>query len=149
MAEQDLDGELQRVRGWRARRAVDRLDELRALRGLARHLSQAELARALGVSQPAVSKRLREASSVPAVRPGFSGASAYEIAQRYAAGLLSREQTLEELSRWTYKPGDPGDGVDWLSYRPGEFEEQLGKALDHGLVDDAMYDVLAVSSSRG
>ena len=129
-----------RVRQLRARRAVDRLDELRALVLLAKQLPQAAIAKALAVSQPAVSKRVREAAAMPAVRPGFSGASAYEIAQRYAAGLLSRERTLEELSRWSYVPADQGDGVDWLSYRPGELEVQVGKALDHGLIDEPMYD---------
>lgn len=139
---------VERVRQMRARRAVDRLDEFRELAALAHQLPQAEIARELAISQPAVSKRLREATSVAPVRAGFSGASAYEIAQRYAAGVLSREQTIDELSRWTYEAGDPGDGVDWLSYRPGEFEEQLGKALDHGLIGDAMYDELARAQAR-
>jgi len=137
-----------RVRQLRARRAVDRLDELRALAVLAEQLPQAAIAKALAVSQPAVSKRLREAVAVPAVRPGFSGASAYEIAQRYAAGLLSRERTLEELSLWPYAPPDRGDGVDWLSYRAGEFQEQVGRAFDQGLIDDAMYDELVLARAE-
>ncbi len=139
----ETSGLITRLQRLRARRAVDRLDELRTLARLASSsMSQSAIAVALGVSQPAVSKRLREAAELAPVREGFSGASAYEIAQRCAAGELSREQVLEELSRWSYEPGDRGDGVDWLSVRLGEFERTVGKAADQGLIDGELYDEL-------
>jgi len=140
-----VDGEVAEltamVRGLRARRAVDRVSELRALAALASKLPQSAIARTLRVSQPAVSKRLREAVEVPAVREGFSGGSPFEVAQRYAAGLLSRAQVLEELARWPYVSAVAGDGEDWLSGDPGEFE-QVGRALDDGLIEDELYDEL-------
>lgn len=130
---------VKQVRRLRARRAVDARDELRLLPRVAEQMSQTELARALGVSQPAVSGRLRKAADVPPVREGFSGSDPYEIAQRYAAGLISREQVVEELSRWEYRPADRGDGVDWGSYEPGEWYEFVVPALDHGLLEADVY----------
>ena len=98
-----------------------------------------ELARNLGVSQPTISDALKTAARVPETRPGFSGADPYEIAQRYAAGDLTREQLVEELSRWEYRPGQPTDGYDWTTGGEGEWEETVGRALDDGLLDDATY----------
>lgn len=126
------------VRRLRSRRAIDRLDELRAMRGLGEQYTQNALALELHISQPAVSKALEAAAAVDSVLPGFSGASPYEVAQRYAAGELSREQLVDELARWPYRPVDPGDGVDWNSYVPSDFAD-VTRALSHGLIDDETY----------
>ncbi|UZN04804.1 hypothetical protein [Cellulomonas sp. S1-8] len=44
--------------------------------------------------------------------------------------------------------GDRGDGVDWMSRRLGEFEETVGKAVDHGLIDGEMYDELGRGQAK-
>ena len=83
-------------------------------------MTQVELARGLGLSQPTISDALKTAARVPEPRPGFSGADPYEIAQRYAAGDLTREELVEELSPWEYRPGQPTDGYDWTAGDEGE-----------------------------
>lgn len=132
---------MRRVRQLRARRAVDGLNELRLLAQLDGAMTQTQLARMLGVSQPSVSERMRRAAQVAPVRDGFSGASPYEIAQRYAAGLLGREQMMEELVHWPYEPYEPSDALDWTTGRLGEWE-QVATALDHGLIDAGTYDAV-------
>lgn len=130
------------ARQLRSRRDVAARDYLRLLRDLVKTTSQVEIARRLGVTQPSISQALKSAGRVPDPRDGFSGADPYEIAQRYAAGELSREQLVEELSRWEYRPHDPGDGYDWTTYEPGEWDETVGRALDDGLLDDATYRLI-------
>lgn len=73
---------VQRGRRLRHRREVDRLDYLRTVRALASSMRQEDLAKHLGVTQPAISATLRKAREVPDLPPGFSGASPYEIAER-------------------------------------------------------------------
>ncbi|MCL3862985.1 hypothetical protein M1R94_18435, partial [Actinotalea sp. K2] len=93
------------------------------------------------LSQAAVSKTLRSARTVPPVREGFSGASPYEIAQRYAAGELAREQLVDELARWQYVPMPrTDDGIDDLVViELGTFHE-VSQARRDGLLDGAAYE---------
>ena len=126
----------------RRRQAVDRLDELRAVQVLSKTMSQTELAKVLAISQPAVNKALKAAAKVPEVREGFSGGSPYEIVQRFAAGQIGREQLVDELGRWEYARTSATDGVDWLADEPvGTFEE-VGRALDEGLIDEDTYTAI-------
>lgn len=134
---------IEAVRLLQQRQVVDRLDYLRGLRGLAESMTQTELAKRLGIAQPSISSALRTAVRVPDLRPGFSGASPYEIAQRYAAGELSREQVVDELARWKYADRPQTDGYDWLTVGSdaGTWVE-VEKALRDGLLDDATYDAI-------
>jgi hypothetical protein len=100
----DVDTDVRELRRARARLEVDRLDYNRLLRTTAQTHSQGALAGVLKISQAAVSKALTRAQSIPDPLPGFSGASPYEIAQRYAAGELIRAQVVDELTRWPYDP---------------------------------------------
>ncbi|PPH42791.1 hypothetical protein C5D09_15430 [Rathayibacter sp. AY1C9] len=86
-----------------------------------------------------VSDGIEAAAALPHVRSGFFGATPYGIAQRFAAGELTREQAVDELGRRRYRPGSPSDGFDWTTLDPGEFEE-VRRALSDGLLDAAMYD---------
>lgn len=87
---------------------------------------QRTVARALGVSQPAISRLLSQAE-VRGVKPlpeGFSGASPYEIAERYAAGDIDREAMIRELSAWPYAKNEGGGssgrvGVHAIHRHPG------------------------------
>lgn len=124
--------------------AVEQLDISRAIRNLSTALlgspfRQADIAQIIGISQPALSKALKGAQSVPEPAEGFSGASPYEILLRFDAGLLSREQLIDELSRWdypTYEPADP-DG-DYTPSNAGT-EADITRALDEGILDDELY----------
>lgn len=131
-----------RARRSRLRVHLAQLDYLRDL-AEARELgvSQTEIARELRVTQPAISKSMSAASSTPPVPEGFHGGSPYEIAERYAAGEISREVLVDELARWPYTPRDAGDGVDWLTYEPGTFEDVV-RARRDGLLDTATYDAV-------
>ena len=133
---------VQRARALRHRRELDRLDYLRTLRELAGSMRQEEIARQVGVSQAAVSKALASARSVPAVPESFSGASPYEIAERFAVGELTREQVVDELSRWPYDSSATSDGYDALIVdQPGTHTwAEVERAVDDGLIDDDIYD---------
>ncbi len=115
----------------------ERVDHRSAHRGGA---AQSELAAELHVTQPAVSQALKTAWAVDDVRPGFSGASPYEIAQRYAAWELDRDQSLEELVRWPYDPITHSDGYDALVVdAPGTHTlEEVVRAYREGLIDQDM-----------
>ena len=128
----------------RARRAVDNLDVLREMRALARSRSQAELARGLRITQPSVSSALKTAEKVPDVLPGFSGASPYEIAQRYRAGLLTEAQVIDELARWEYNSVEYTDGpLDWNAgaVTEGTWAE-VERACSDGLLEPEVYDAI-------
>lgn len=131
---------LERARLLRARRAVDRVDYLRSVRLLAASLRQDELARALGVTQPAISATVKKAREVEDLLKGFSGASPYEIAQRYCAGQLTRAQLVDELSRFPYAPTPRTDGVDWLVADVPKTVGEVLDALHDGLIDAELYD---------
>lgn len=135
---------LERARVARVTERIAHVDFVRAVvEAAAGGASQTEIARELHVSQPAVSQLLASAvRSVGVVPEGFSGSTPYEIAQRYAAGRISREQVIDELARWPYRSGKPSDGVDWLTFEPGEWNEQVVPALDGGLLDDETYDAI-------
>jgi len=135
-----------RARQLRARQEVDHRDELRTIRELADlGMTQRLIAEALCVTQQAVSYALKCPTPQPA--QGFSGASPTEICQRYAAGLLSREPTLsrddaiDELSRWDYTPLVYSDGYDWNG-QSGSFIAEVVPACDNGLIDEDMYQAI-------
>ncbi|WKK70473.1 hypothetical protein Q0F99_11405 [Rathayibacter oskolensis] len=127
------------VRRLRSRQVVTRVSYLRELRRAAQDTTQTQLARLIGISQPSVNSALKSAAAVPDVRPGFSGASTYEIAQRYDAGELTREQTIDELGRWSYRSGSSTDGFDWSTADAGEFAD-VERAFSEHLIDAEMYD---------
>jgi DNA-binding transcriptional regulator YdaS (Cro superfamily) len=137
------------VRRLRSRQVVTRVSYLRELRRAAQDTTQTQLARLIGISQPSVNSALKSAAAVPDVRPGFSGATTYEIAQRYDAGELTREQTIDELGRWSYRPGSPSDGYDWTTADAGEFVD-VRRAFSEHLIDAEMYDeILTRYSEQG
>lgn len=137
------------LRRLRSRQVVTRVSYLRELRRAAQDTDQTQLARLIGISQPSVNSALKSAAAVPDVRPGFSGATTYEIAQRYDAGELTREQTIDELGRWSYRPGSHSDGFDWTTADAGEFAD-VGRAFSEHLIDAEMYDeILTRYSEQG
>ncbi|KQP96107.1 MULTISPECIES: hypothetical protein [Rathayibacter] len=137
------------VRRLRSRQVVTRVSYLRELRRAAQDTTQRQLAHLIGISQPSVNSALKSAAAVPDVRPGFSGATTYEIAQRYDAGELTREQTIDELGRWSYRPGSPSDGYDWTTGDAGEFAD-VRRAFSEHLIDAEMYDeILTRYSEQG
>lgn len=117
------------------------LDYRRGLRAVANAgVSQREIAQRLRVTQPTISAVLRKAQDLPQVTEGFSGAGPAEICQRYAAGLISRDQLIDELTRWPYTPVKDDDPYDWLVVAPPGSWEEVTDALYEGWIDDDIYD---------
>ncbi|MGY5766001.1 helix-turn-helix domain-containing protein [Brachybacterium sp. DNPG3] len=104
-------------------------------------VSQSVVARRLHISQPALSKALKGSEDIADVPEGFSGASPREICQLYAIGELSREQLIDELSRWPYPaPVTLDDAWDALSFSPPGSWDEVERAADDGLIDDDLLD---------
>lgn len=133
------------ARRLRQRVNLDQLDyrrELLRLRALG--ASQRELSKVLGISQPSLSSAMKTAVKVPPPRPGFSGADPYEVCQRHAVGELTREQLIDELTRWDYATVAVGehDYFDDLRFStPGSFGD-VAQAFDDGLIDAEAYDAV-------
>lgn len=74
---------------------------------------------------------------------GQLACTAYEVAQRYAAGEITREQMLQALIGWDYVPGEPAPANDWYGMPndpPGSFEETTARAYRDGLISAQDYD---------
>ena len=130
-------------RRMRARRELAELDYRRMLREMAETgLSQREIAGAMGISQPSVNSALKTAEKVSRPVAGFSGATPWEICQRYAAGLLKREQLVEELVAFPYAPSGKVDEVDSLIVDPPGTWDEVVQAVDLGLVEEEVYEAV-------
>lgn len=142
-----LVARLAEVRVRYLRSTLERLDYLRALRALGKTVSAREVADAFVTREDVVKQAMVAATQVDDAVEGFSGASPYEIAQRYAAGMLTREQLVDELSRWDYparhvpEPGEPGLNV------PGSWEDVMAAFYD-GLLAEQDYDAVSTARSR-
>lgn len=98
----------------------------------------------LRIAQPSVSSALKTAEKIPDVLPGFSGASPYEIAQRYRAGMLTEAQVIDELAWWEYKSVEYTDGPpDWNAgaVTEGTWAE-VERACSDGLLEPEVYDAI-------
>lgn len=85
------------------------------------------------------SRKTWVAEKDPAPLEGFSGATPYEICQRYAAGLMEREQLVDELTRFPYAEGDKTDGYDSLTVNPQGTWAEVSTAVRRGLIEDDVY----------
>lgn len=145
MAIADYSTEAGRARTLRQQVHLNQLDYRRELSRLA-SLSgtQREWAKALGISQPSLSSALKTARTVSPVRPGFSGADPYEVCQRYALGELTREQLIDELTRWDYVVHEKRehDYFDDLRFSTDGSFDDVGRAHDDRLLGDELYDTI-------
>lgn len=125
----------------RVRKDLDELEYRRALVNLVRggH-TQRQISGWLGISQPSVQSALQTAQKVPFPVEGFSGANPIEIAQRFAAGLIEREQLVDELVRFPYADRVSSDGYDWLVEQPSSTWSEVSRAVRMGLLEDDVYD---------
>lgn len=132
----------------KARGTVARISYLRHLRLLHESgLTQTALAQVAGVSGPSVDDLLARARiEAPDIRPGRRGGTAYEVAARYAAGEIDRDTLRRELIAWDYdRPADPNPHPyvnDAPPINEGGFNNQVGRALDEGLLGDEDYDAV-------
>lgn len=124
----------------RQRREINDLDYRREVIQLGKTYSQRQIGRWLGIAQPSVQKTLKAAAKDPVLIEGFSGATPYEICQRYAAGLMKREQLVDELTRFPYTEGDKTDSYDSLTVDPGGAWAEVSTAVRRGLIEDDVYE---------
>lgn len=140
MAAPNLPPEARNAVRLRQRREINDLDYRRAVHLLGRTYSQREIGRWLGIAQPSVQKALKAAAKDPAPIEGFSGATPYEICQRYAAGLIERDQLVDELTCFPYAKGDTTDGYDSLAVDTAGTWAEVSTAARRGLIEDDMYE---------
>lgn len=140
MAAPNLPDEARDAARLRQRREIDDLDYRRAVRRLGGTYSQRQIGRWLGIAQPSVQKTLQVAAKDPAPVEGFSGATPYEICQRYAAGFMQREQLVDELTHFPYAEGDTTDGYDSLTLDPIGAWSEVSAAVRRGLIEDDVYE---------
>lgn len=125
----------------RNRRDLDDLDYKRSLRVIReKGYTQRSVADVLGISQPALAKQFRDIDAVTEPKPGFSGATPYEICQRYATGMIERAQLVDELVRWPYAPIDTTDGYDSLLVDPPGTWAEVERAFHRDVIDEGIYE---------
>lgn len=124
----------------RHHREVVTLDQRRALlEVVAAGATARDIAALLGISQHAVTALLQSAEGTPPVLEGFSGATPLEIAQRYAAGLIPREQVVSELVAFPYTPTPSASAWDDLVVDPPGAWSELETAQGLHLIDASIY----------
>lgn len=125
----------------RRRKEIDELDYRRELRRLEEcGYSQTQISKWLGIAQPSVLSALRTAAKVTMPLDGFSGATPYEICQRYAGGLIDRAQLVDELTRFPYVEGGHTDGYDSLIVDPASTWSEVSDARRRGLIENDVYE---------
>lgn len=144
VSETTVEHALEQARHLRLVEDLASRDVLRAVRSAADlGALQREIAAALRVSQPAVVKMLqRQPADAPSIPAGHSGATPYEVAERYAAGQVSREQMRAELGAWHYAPRQAPD-IDEAGVPDLTTVDALDEALRRGLIDEDDYDAIA------
>ncbi len=125
----------------RRRKEIDELDYRRELRRLDEcGYSQTQISKWLGIAQPSVLSALRTAAKVTMPLEGFSGATPYEICQRYAGGIIDRAQLVDELTRFPYVEGGHTDGYDSLIVDPAGTWSEVSDARRRGLIENDVYE---------
>lgn len=137
----ELPEEARAVVRARQNKELAELDYRRELIQLASSgISQTQISQWLGIAQPSVSSALRTAENVKMPLEGFSGATPYEICQRYAAGYLEREQLIDELVRFPYAETGTTDGYDSLIVDPPGTWSEVSAAILAGLITEDVYE---------
>jgi hypothetical protein len=108
---------------------------------------QTQIATVLHTTQSNVSRwAARGREQAAQTRPGQLGGTAYEVAQRYAAGEITGEQMRDALIRWPYEPDEALPVEEWnitpVQAAPGSFEDTTGRAYDDGLLSAEDYDAI-------
>jgi len=114
------------------------LDYKRAIKEAAHSgmITQQEMAKHLGISQPSVSSAIKKAEKVDEKETPF------ELCQRYSIGELSEEQLVDRLSNWEYVTSSVPDEYDGLLVdQPGTFRE-VEWAVIGGLIESSVYDTI-------
>ena len=141
LTEKDVQADKHLAMVARQRKLLADLDYKREIARLRAHgYTQTDIAQWTGLVQSTIAVT----EEVPEIVPGFSGATPLEIAQRYAAGFIDRDQLIDELGRYPYLPQDrlnPTDPFDETVYVDGSWDD-VATAERNGLIDDEIYDAV-------
>lgn len=144
MSSDDVDEAIQHVIGTYARAQVAELDYLRALREAAQGMAFDEIAKQFpGVGRSELANELAQAHKLAPIPQGFSGASPFELCQRYAIGELTETELIQQLSRWEYATL-PVTKVPTIATVPGSVQD-LDRARRRRLISAALYAKLTNS----
>lgn len=110
-----------------------------------------EAAAKLWLPESVLTDALGRPGAVRMPAEGEHSASPYEVCQRYAAGELSREETIAILVAWPYEPvGDiftsPGDDIMVI---PEGTIHELFRAETDGLIDTDMCEAVRAGRHGG
>jgi hypothetical protein len=128
-----------------ARKTLAETDFFATIAAMTETIPQTRMASVLHTSQANVSRwAARGREHAQRRREGRLGADPYEIAQRYALGEISWEETLAALASWPYEEDfAPTDYWDDIGVSPeGGFRHTVGRAFDDGLLSDEEYDAI-------
>ena len=135
---------MQHVINTYARAQVAELDYLRALREAAQGMTLDEIATQFpGVGRSELANELSQAHKLAPVPQGFSGASPFELCQRYAIGELTETGLIEQLSRWKYATL-PATKVPTIATVPGSIQD-LDRARRRHLINSRLYAKLTTT----
>lgn len=144
MSSDDVDEAIQHVINTYVRAQVTELDYLRTLRTMAQTMTVDEIAHRLpGTNTSELANELAQAHQLEPVPPGFSGASPFELCQRYAIGELTEPELIQQLSRWEYAKL-PATGVPTIASVPGSVQD-LDRARRRRLISSCLYATLTTS----
>ena len=96
--------------------------------------TQIEIAKQLAVSQAAISKRLAQAE------PLDGDDSPYDVALRYAAGDVARDEMIAKLTAFEYQPATQSPAYDEPFVDVSGSLDELVRALDRGFLSEQDYD---------
>lgn len=116
------------------------LDYKRTLKAARQQMTQVQMANVLRLSQPAVAKALQRAAKVPDAVAGFRAASPHELCQRFAAGLIGREEVVRELVAWPYRSAPKINEFGELEGDTAGTFTDVENAVSFGLIDDSIYE---------
>ncbi|MFJ2620311.1 hypothetical protein [Glutamicibacter sp. NPDC087344] len=98
------------------------------------------MAEILRISQPAVATALQRAAKVPETVANFKAASPHEVCQRYAAGLIDRDEVVRGLVAWPYSDTPKfNEFGEVQGDATGTFTD-VENAVMFGLIDDSIYE---------
>lgn len=116
------------------------LDYKRLLRAAAKQMTQTQIAGILRLSQPAIATALKRAAKVPDAVADFKAASPHEVCQRYAAGLISRDEVVRELVAWPYNDTPTFNEFGEVQGDTSGTFTDVENAVMFGLIDDSIYE---------
>lgn len=63
-----------------------------------------------------------------------------EFCKKYSLGDFSREDLIDFLVEYDYKPEGKTDGYDWLTVDPPGTWSEVSLAIDLGYIDEEVYE---------